>query len=721
MDKITFYCNYEKTIFRNEKNNYTIFTVKAENNMAQYENRFGNIVCKGNIPIYIKNMPLKISGNIYLNKRREYELFIETIKEEVHSEKVAIDYLTKSCHGVGEVTAKKIVDTLGYNIFSYTREKLKELINEEKTEELMKVLEMTVLQREIFEYISNYGCSYLDAIKIFKDLGPSALIEIKKNPYITKLPFSVKEKMALDLGITFFDEKRINGIVEEIFDKDLGHTYVDVEYLTDIVRYIETLSPYNTPIPIGLILNQIYKNSKKYVIEKGEPNKIFRKDLWISEKKIANNIRRLNNSIIKYDITENILDEVEKENKMTYDITQRETIKGILSSSGVKIMTGGPGTGKTTTINGAIKSYKKMFPNNKIILCAPTGRASQRMSEATEEEAKTIHRTVEYKVNDNVVTHLNEDEPLDADFIIVDEMSMTDVTIMDILLSAIKNNTLLLLVGDEDQLPSVGSGNVLHDIISSKKVEVYKLKRIFRQKEESVIVSNCFKIKDGEHELTTSKDFEIIKANTEQEIKKIIIEQINKYYKKDDPYYVQLLSPSKKGEVGVYNINKILQEHLNKENKKYVVYGNNIFKVNDKVILNHNNYDVENTYYNGDIGIITDIIDGCLFLNINDKQIFIEKEHLEDVSLSYDITIHKSQGSEYSVSIVVLPSTPQKMLQRKLLFTAVSRAKEKVVIIAQNDAIDKAIDNTSTNERKTTLSEKIIGIETEIINKRGIH
>ena len=161
MDKVTFYCNYEKTIFRNEKNNYTIFTVKAENNMAQYENRFGNIVCKGSIPIYIKNMPLKISGNIYLNKRKEYELFIETIKEEVHSEKVAKEYLSKSCYGIGETTAQKIIDKLGYNVFSYTREKLLEILNEEKTEELMKTIEITTIQREIFEYITCITNKYM--------------------------------------------------------------------------------------------------------------------------------------------------------------------------------------------------------------------------------------------------------------------------------------------------------------------------------------------------------------------------------------------------------------------------------------------------------------------------------------------------------------------------------------------------------------------------------
>lgn len=720
MDKVTFYCNYEKTIFRNEKNNYTIFTVKAENNMAQYENRFGNIVCKGNIPIYIKNMPLKISGNIYLNERREYELFIETIKEEVHSEKVAKEYLSKSCYGIGETTAQKIIDKLGYNVFSYTREKLLEILSKEKTEELMKTIEITTIQREIFEYISQYGCSYLDAINIFKELGTSALIEIKKNPYITQLPFSIKEKMALDSGITFFDEKRISGIVKEIFDKDLGHTYIDIEYLTNIVRFVETLSSYNTPVPIGLILNNIY-NNKKYIIEKSTPNRIFRKDLWLAEKRVSNNIRRLNNSIINFNITSNILDEVEKENNITYDKTQKETIKNILSTSGLKVMTGGPGTGKTTTINGVIKSYKKMFPNNKIVLCAPTGRASQKMSEATNEEAKTIHRTVEYKVSNDVVSHLNEDNPLDADFIIVDEMSMADVVIVDILLSAIKNNSLVLFVGDEDQLPSVGAGNVLHDIIASGKVKTYRLSKIFRQKKESVIISNCYKVKNGEHNLTTSSDFQIINTITEEETINKIIEQINKYYDKENPYYVQLLTPSNKGKLGVYNINKKLQELLNKEKTKSVIYGNNIFKINDKVILNRNNYDEENTYYNGDIGIITDIVGNNLILNINDKEITIEKEHLEDVSLSYDITIHKSQGSEYEVVIVVLPQNPQKMLQRKLLFTAISRAKQKVIIINQNNAIDKAIDNTQSNERKTSLAIKIKGIDSEIINKKRTH
>lgn len=717
--KLIFYCNYHKTIYRNEKNNYTIFSVKTDDiKMAEYEDRYSKVICKGYIPLYTQNMPLKITGEVITDRNNEKQIYVREIIEEVESRKVAINYLIETCKGIGIKTATKIVDKLGIHLFNYTRENLLNFISEEKALNILQTIESTKIQREIFEFLAKYGCSYLDAIKIYKEFGNVAISKVTSNPYVTHLPFSVKEKIALELNFDFFDDRRINGIIDEIFEKDLGHTYIDIKQLKILIRFLEKLSPYDAVLPIELIINQVRKN-KRYIIEKASPIRIFRKDLWFSEINIVKNIKRIENTKEKFPFDRKMIEEIEKRDGISYDEGQKKAVENILSSSGFKILTGGPGTGKTTVINIIIEIYSKMFPDKKIELCAPTGRAAQRMTETTKREAKTVHKTLEYTIKNNITSYLNEDNPIKADFIIVDECSMIDSKLMSMILDAVQSGSLFLFVGDEDQLPSVGSGNVLHDIMDSKKIQVNRLNRIFRQKEESSIVTNCFKVKKGKNNLKQEKDFEIINTNSDKELIKVLTENIEKYYDKNNPYAVQVLSPSKKGEIGSNNINKILQKLVNNvdnSNEKKIYYGSNVFRINDKIILNKNNYSNDTPYHNGDIGLIKDIINSDLILDINNKKVRLTKENLEDLSLSYDITIHKSQGSEYETVIIVLPINPRNMLQRKLLFTAISRAKSKVIIITQENSLELAIANIKSNERKTSLTEKILDIKYETIH-----
>lgn len=709
--KIEFYAKYENTIFRNEKDSYTIFSVISnEKEVIEYEDRMGKIKCKGYIPSYTKGLPVKITGEVYKNKYNEWEIKVNKIKEEVNSREIAEEFLIRTCNGVGPSKARKIVDKLGINLFEYKVDDLKEIIKPELAIELINLLETTVIQREIFEYLAKYGCSYIDAIKLYKKYGPTAIFELKKDPYMTELPFLIKERIAYDLNIEYYDTKRVRGVVEELFNQNLGHTYLTTKQIIDYINFITKDSIYKIKLSSGLILNYINK-SKNFIIEKGNPIRIFKKDIWLAEKNIAYNIHRLNRNKIIYNSDINLVKYVEQETNIQYDDRQSAAINGIVSSSGLKIMTGGPGTGKTTTINGIIKAYSLLFPENKIVLSAPTGRASQRMTETTGKESRTIHRTIEYKLNGDDVSYLNEDNPIDADFIIIDEASMIDTQIFSILLNAIKNNTLVLIVGDEDQLPSVNAGNILHDMIESQKIDIYRLKRVFRQDEDNSIITNCHKIKNNEFDFVVSEDFEIIKTNTENEMIENLKKQIDLYYDKDEPYKVQVLSPSMKNIAGTFSVNKIMQQLINGEEKRKITFGKTEFKMFDKIMLTRNNYDADNTYYNGDVGYISNIINGELVLNINNKEIVLTKENLEDLVLSYDITIHKSQGSEYPIVIILLPEFPSNMLQKKLLFTAISRASKKVILIEQNNSIEKTIKNTANNsKRNTTLSEKIKGI-----------
>lgn len=345
-----------------------------------------------------------------------------------------------------------------------------------------------------------------------------------------------------------------------------------------------------------------------------------------------------------------------------------------------------------------------MYPDNIIKLCAPTGRAAQRMTESTGMEAVTIHRLLDFRPCANGVVHKDAKNPIVADLIVVDEMSMTDTELMSIFLQAVQDGTLVLLVGDIYQLPSVGPGDVLHDIIFSEKVPVFRLTKVYRQAGDSPIVTNANKINDGHTDLVENEDFEIIIVQSDEELKDKILELTTQYYNPDKPFDMQILAPSKKYDAGTKNLNKVIQEAVN-PGKKGFVFGDTTYRVGDKIIMLNNNYG--HGYFNGDVGYVVAIDDNGVTVNILDVEIVITKGMMEDMSLAYGVTVHKSQGSEYPLAICALPKSPANMLVRNLFYTAVTRAKKKVIVVAVDGSVQASVRNNQTGKRKTGLLEKL--------------
>lgn len=427
------------------------------------------------------------------------------------------------------------------------------------------------------------------------------------------------------------------------------------------------------------------------------------------------------------------INEVEASTKIKLDELQRQAIRAAVNS-GILIITGGPGTGKTTTINALIKYFED--DKREILLAAPTGRAAKRMTEATGYEAKTIHRMLELstKLDDTSAGarfNRNEESPLEADVIIVDEMSMVDIFLMNALLRAIAPGTRLILVGDVDQLPSVGAGNVLKDLIDSGRFNTVKLVKIFRQAEESEIVVNAHKINNGEPIVlkSSSKDFIFLKRETPQAVASAVLtlvrDKLPKYVNTDIKE-IQVLSPMKNGTLGVIALNKFLQTSLNPAapDKKELAVGSMVFREGDKVMHIKNNYDLEwemrtamgfaydkgTGVFNGDIGIINQINEHRQMLEVifdDGKYVIYGYEQLEELTLSYAATVHKSQGSEYPAVILPLLTGPQILMNRNILYTAVTRAKKCVVIVGNDEVVERMIENTREQERYTGLKDRV--------------
>jgi len=370
-------------------------------------------------------------------------------------------------------------------------------------------------------------------------------------------------------------------------------------------------------------------------------------------------------------------------------------------------VTGGPGTGKTTTINGILSAYEKQNPNKVIRLCAPTGRAAQRMTESTGREAVTIHRLLEYKPYGNEVTYKNANDKLEADLIVVDEASMLDMEFASIFFSAVPTGALVLIVGDIHQLPSVGPGDVLHDMISPGMIPTVQLTTVYRQGSHSPIIQNAIRIHQGIIAFMENEEYQTYITYSQTELARKIIACAVSMHNKNIPFETQILCPSHKGEAGVGMLNTALQSLLNpgRQGLKELKYGNTIYRSGDKVILLNNNY--QNGYFNGDIGIIKDISDAGIHLNIFGSEIIIAKTEIDDLGLAYAMTIHKSQGSEFKNIIVSLPMSPKSMLKRNLLYTAITRAKKTVIVVTEKQAVSIAVKTCETGKRNSRLALRI--------------
>lgn len=688
------------------KSNYCEYTIygKADN---EKENHRIMCQCVGSYIYYInKGVPVKIEAE--LSQCRTFYV-VKSIEVNIDDKEMFIKYLTSSkIKGLGEKSATKLVNQLDVNfLYEYEREDYLEKLTQIKgislriATEIRDLFSNNKVEKEVFDYLYIYGCDLLDIQRFCQEWKENTLEEIKKNPYILfkkfQVPLNVCEKIAYLEKIPFNHPSRIKSLIRNAIDlsNSDGHIYIDIKELWNYIDnslsknekniYPESINRY-------LIIHYLFDMDDVVIKEIDGNLKIFLKKYFIYEKGIYNKLICIQDAK-KETLIKNIsFDKF----KIQYSKEQKEAFN-LLKSTGLKVITGGPGTGKTTTLKGLISLYKSYYPNNEITLCAPTGKASQRMKESIGMgmEAHTICQLLK------IIPDINSfdfSSALNSDLIIIDEASMLDSETAYHFFQKIKNTAIILLVGDCNQLPSVGAGNVLNDIIESELFEVVRLKHIFRQGEESSIVTNANYILENNVNLKTDSDFIIQEFDSINNIYSMI-----KNMPLDELKKIQFLTPQRKTKKGCQAQNKIIQDLLSKEfvlENVGITYNDTVFHVNDKVLFCRNNY--EKKYMNGDIGIVLHT-DGCSILSIQlgDNVIELTKNELYDIQLAYSMTIHKSQGSEYPEVYIILPNSI--MLNQKILYTAITRAKEKVVILSEKGALRKAITTKKIEKRNSSL------------------
>ncbi len=730
-------------IYQNEVNSYLIGILETEED---------TITIVGYMPFLIEGDSIKVIGNFVTHKEYGMQFKVETFEKIMPKTLEALEkYLSNgTIKGIGPATAKKIVKLFGedtINVFKFDPEKLTQIkgITKEKAIEMAQCFVENWELWQIVGFLDNFGISPANAKNVYKKLGTQTIEEIEENPYILidlvkGVDFAKLDKYALENGFSIDNYKRIKcGIKYSLLKITYnGHCCTLKENLIKYVK--ELLKVENDDIEHCLIDLNV---KEEIVIEKREDESwVYSKELYEAEANIANKLIVLDSAknIKKISGFNNELEKIEKVGNIKLSSKQKEAIQAV-NSNNVVIITGGPGTGKTTIIKNVIEIYKTH--GKKVVLCAPTGRAAKRMTEMTGEEAKTLHRLLEIgKIEkENEFTIMNyEVAPIDADVIIVDEASMVDIYLMNYLLSGIYQGTKLILVGDTDQLPSVGPGSVLKDIINSERVKTIFLDEIFRQAAQSKIIVNSHRVNDGEYFLDKEEqqelkdDFFYIKEKSQELMLTQLISLCKGRLENFGNYNffenIQILSPTKKGMLGTKELNKRLQEELNpsEDNKNEKKIGDIIFREGDRVMQVKNNYDIYwekgsnyNLNYETGTGIFNGEIGKIVKIDFINKQIKIlfddEKEawyafsDMDQIEHAYAITVHKAQGSEFDVVIVVVTQSSAMLLTRNLLYTGLTRAKKLLILIGNDNVVKFMIQNADTKIRNTGLEYKLKMIE----------
>lgn len=726
-------------IYQNEVNSYLIGILETEED---------TITIVGYMPFLVEGDYIKVIGNFVTHKEYGIQFKVETFEKIMPKTLESLEkYLSNgTIKGIGPATAKKIVKLFGedtINVFKFEPEKLTQIkgITKEKAIEMAQCFVENWELWQIVGFLDNFGISPANAKNIYKKLGPQTIDEIEENPYILidlvkGVDFTKLDKYALENGFDINNYKRIKcGIKYSLLKITYnGHCCTLKENLIKYVK--ELLKVEDDDIEHCLIDLNV---KEEIVIEKREEeNWVYSKELYEAEANIASKLIVLDSAknIKKIAGFNEELEKIEKVGNIKLSSKQKEAIQTV-NSNNVVIITGGPGTGKTTIIKNVIEIYKTH--GKKVVLCAPTGRAAKRMTEMTGEEAKTLHRLLEIgKIEkENEFTIMNyEVAPIDADVIIVDEASMVDIYLMNYLLNGIYQGTKLILVGDTDQLPSVGPGSVLKDIINSERIKTIFLDEIFRQAAQSKIIVNSHRVNDGEYFLEKEEqkdlkdDFFYIKEKSQDVMLAQLISLCKGRLENFGNYNffenIQILSPTKKGILGTKELNKKLQEELNpsddKKNEKKV--GDIIFREGDRVMQVKNNYDIYwekgNTLslnyetgtgiFNGEIGKIVkiDFINKQIKILFDDeKEAWYAFSDMDQIEHAYAITVHKAQGSEFDVVIVVVTQSSAMLLTRNLLYTGLTRAKKLLILIGNDNVVKFMIKNADTKIRNTGLEYKL--------------
>ncbi|MCE3019548.1 ATP-dependent RecD-like DNA helicase [Parvimonas micra] len=720
-----------KVRYINEDNGYSVFDLNTSDGEIKIVGIFDSV----NI-----GESLEVEGEFTYDNKYGEQLNVTSYKKMLPSSVVEIErYLSSGIIAtIGPKNAGYIVEKFGKKSLDIVFDETDRLIEvrgigKKSIEKIKKSVEELRFSKNILFYLSGLGISLSLSKKIYSIFREDTLEIINENPYkliknVKGIGFLKADEIALKNNLDKTSPYRIESAIIYILTQkaiNFGHVFYPKEKLTEEVSSL-----------IGIeknLIEPIYMNlllSSDIVVDNSfdEPN-IYLDYLYISESYIASKLAKmaLNEDFkILFNIDKEVKKSIENQSIKLSEI-QIDAIKSCFEEN-ISIITGGPGTGKTTIIN----TISKIFIENgyNISLCAPTGRAAKRIEETTGIEAKTIHRMLGYipsSYDDIGHFEYNEDNPLDTDVIIIDEMSMVDLVLFEKLLRGIKDNTKLIIVGDVDQLPSVGAGNVLKDLINSNKIKYTKLIDIFRQSENSNIIVNAHKINNGQEPILNEKNSDFFFLNTDAPsitrnvVVDLISRRLPKAYGYDYSKDIQILTQSRKGICGVFELNKLLQDILNPktETSDEILVGNKLFRVNDKVMQTKNNYNLsfiddegEENFgvYNGDMGhiIFIDKSSNKLTVEMDDKRLIeYSLEDLDNLELAYAITIHKSQGSEFK-SVIIPMFDGYKLLQtRNLLYTAITRAKENIVLVGDKNVMNNMIRNNTINSRYSNLEKRI--------------
>ena len=733
-------------LFRKPENGYTVMSLIPDGFVDDEElEDEPEIICTGVFPSISEGENIKMEGEFVSHPSYGRQFQMKSFEVIVPKGAAAMQrYLSMGAiKGIGPALAKRIVKTFKEDTFRIMEEEPERLAEIKGISEkmAMKISDQVVEKKDVRDamlYLADLGLGTTLSMRIYNEYGPKLYDVIRENPYrlvedIAHLGFKTADDIASQLGVALDSEFRIqSGILYALGNAALnGHTYLPME---ELIR--------ESQVVLGVSRDDIQRNINALVLDKKLVQKedaIYTFAYYRLEENTAGLLLGLDQ---RFDETpavmEKTIGEIEREEQMDFDDVQKEAIMQA-ASRGVFVLTGGPGTGKTTTIKGIIRYFEKN--GMEVFLAAPTGRASKRMSEATKREAKTIHRLLE--VNGGTeeedvrkpkrgMFERNEDNPLEADVVIIDEMSMVDISLMHALLRAIPYGCRLILVGDTNQLPSVGPGNVLADIIASHMFRTVELKKIFRQEDTSDIVLSAHQIQEGIIPKidNDSKDFFLMDRREAGHIititKKLVADNMPRYVQAT-PFEVQVLTPMKKGTVGVENLNKELQEYLNpkkKGTKEYVFGDGKLLRTGDKVMQMKNNYQLEwkqvgkygltinsgTGVFNGDVGILKDINEFASFMTIefeDGKIVEYPFKNQEELELAYAITIHKSQGSEYPAVVIPLMRGPELLMNRNLIYTAITRAQKCVVMVGQPQVFMDMIQNTKQTVRYSGLEYRL--------------
>ena len=719
-------------IYRNADNGYTVLVMICDEE---------EVTCVGTFSDIAEGENIEAHGNYNDHPTYGRQFAVKSFEEKAPKDEMAIErYLgSGAIKGVGIALAARIVRRFKSDTFRIIEEEPERLaevkgISERKAMEIADQVNAKRDLRQAMIFLQQYGISTTLAVKIYNTYGQESYGILKENPYrmaddVDGVGFRTADEIASRVGIRTDSDFRIrSGIQYALLQaSNEGHTYLPMPELTQRASNLLQIEPeYIEKHYMNLAMDR-----KIIMRQAGNTTQIYASSFFYMEANTATMLKQLNANFNVPDIEiEERLRQIEKQTKMDLDEHQVEAVKEAVRN-GLLVITGGPGTGKTTTINTIIRYFE--LEGMDIFLAAPTGRAAKRMSETTGFEARTIHRMLELNggMEGNAGFEKNEQNPLETDVIIIDEMSMVDISLMYALLKAIAAGTRLILVGDVNQLPSVGPGSVLKDIIDSNEFHTVKLTKIFRQASTSDIIVNAHKINRGEPVSLDNKsmDFFFLKRYEADKIINVTLQLIKQKLPKfvgASEYDIQVLTPMRKGLLGVERLNGILQMYLNPadKRKREKEHGGTIFREGDKVMQTKNNYQLEweirskyglcidkgTGIFNGDMGIIEEINDFAETMTVSfDEGRMVEYPYklLDELELAYAVTIHKSQGSEYPAVVIPLLSGPRMLMNRNLLYTAVTRAKKCVTIVGNDITFNQMIENNSQLKRYSGLRDRL--------------